>query len=379
MKKKKCIVGAIIMLFCVFLCDVSTVKAASYKVSNSGSATSYYIRNTGGFDFNCVKTYSSGKKVTNKFRYYLSGEDFSTLPIPGLYNTNVLGTNCKNMVPQGICQMGEYLIVSAYDSTGTLNSVLYAIDSNRKLVATIVLPYKIHAGGVVYDGQSVWICNGKIDYKYNPSNESTFVYYITKQQLQTAILMCKGNKSVLIQDIEKQRYDIVDFDAAYCTYYENILWFGYFNSEGTGKANAYKVSYNGSTPSLKKIGDMEMPRATQGMTFYRYNKKIYLIISASYKRKPGTNFENRLIVYEPTDYDKLNNQGLSWRDYHKGNRTKDITIPYMSENVHISSSSMYLIFESGAYRYTNNEDDCCPINARLDSICKMDFKKIAVD
>lgn len=370
------------ILICIILNDdvFYAAEVACYQVSSAGNSTSYYIRNTGGFDYNCVKTYANGNKVTRKFRYYLSGEDYTTLPIPGLYNTNVLGNDCKTMVPQGICQMGEYTIVSAYDYEGKENSVLYAINSKRKLVATIVLPYKVHAGGVIFDGHSVWVCNGKRNYgRTSNVKDSTFVYYVTKKQIITAINLCEGKKSVIIKGIEKQKYDLVDFDAAYCTFYENILWFGTFNSKETGIANAYTVSYSGDVPKLKKIGDMEMPRATQGMTFYRYNNKIYLIISASYKRQNGAEFENRLIVYEPIDYDRLNNQGLSWRDYHKGNRTKDITIPNMSENIHISSSSMYLIFESGAYEYSHDINNCCPVAARLDSICKLDFKKIAID
>ena len=54
---------------------------------------------------------------------------------------------------------GSYLLVSAYDSKRIDNSVVYVMSrSSKKLLTTVVLPNKTHAGGLAYDGRNLWIC-----------------------------------------------------------------------------------------------------------------------------------------------------------------------------------------------------------------------------
>lgn len=82
-------------------------------------------------------------------------------PIPGLAHTDVNGTDCTNMVPQGICFAKDYLIISAYDANGSCNSVLYVISTaDRSYLMTVVLPTKAHVGGVAFDGTYLWVSNG---------------------------------------------------------------------------------------------------------------------------------------------------------------------------------------------------------------------------
>ena len=56
--------------------------------------------------------------------------------------------------------------------------MIYILDS-KGLLATLVLPNKIHAGGLIYDGTNVWITNGRTDYAGNatPSKDDKYVYY----------------------------------------------------------------------------------------------------------------------------------------------------------------------------------------------------------
>ncbi len=163
------------------------------------------------------------------------------------------------------------------------------------------------------------------------------------------------------------------------------MWFGNFNSEGTSVIYAYNVSYDShNVPKLVKVGDLEAPRASQGIAFYRHAGQTYLVVSTSYRRNEGKNFTNKLIVYKPTDYDKWNNSGASYYDYHKGARLKDLTVPYMSENVYIKSTLMYIIFESGAYKYDGRQDEIdksgrTPENIVCNKYCELDFYKVAVE
>ena len=75
------------------------------------------------------------KKYTSFAKLYQSKY---TSVMPGVTSTDVNGSTCKNMVPQGIAIAKDYLLISAYDSDGKYKSVLYAMSnaepSNRKYV-----------------------------------------------------------------------------------------------------------------------------------------------------------------------------------------------------------------------------------------------------
>ncbi len=362
--------------------NAATEKKGDYTVSKDGEATKTYNgHGTEFLNFDTVKTYANGTTRKEKFKYYLKSAN-SYHGIPGLGNTNVLGANCETMVPQGICMMDNWVVISAYDSENIYNSVIYIV-GEKGLKATIVLPDKIHAGGLIYDGKVLWITNGKTDYSDGTAaTNDRSVYYFSKEQIEGAVYFCYGTncKSARI-DIRSQK-KLIDIDAAYCTYYEGRLWFGNFNSEGTSVIYAYNVSYDShNVPKLVKVGDLEAPRASQGIAFYRHAGQTYLVVSTSYRRNEGKNFTNKLIVYKPTDYDKWNNSGASYYDYHKGARLKDLTVPYMSENVYIKSTLMYIIFESGAYKYDGrgDEDNSTPKNIICDKYCELDFYKVAVE
>ena len=204
-----------VLIACFFIrCEnirADTVPAYSY--GTTGDKTSINAsKDTAFLDYTCVKTYADGRVTKNKFRYYLT-ESGSINPIPGLINTNVMGTNCDTMVPQGICKMGSYTLITAYDSEKKCNSVIYALNSSGVLLATIVLPSKIHVGGIIFDGKHVWICNG------STTESDKYVYYYTKSQIEKAISYCySGNyKSIRINE-NGQRINI-GLEAAYCTYF----------------------------------------------------------------------------------------------------------------------------------------------------------------
>ena len=172
---------ALIML--PVITEASEVKG-DYTVSNDGSSTSVKgIHGTEFLNFECTKTYANGYTRKDKFKYYLK-TNTSYYDIPGLTNTNVLGTNCKTMVPQGMCKMNDLVLISAYDSEGKANSVIYVLNSDG-LLATMVLPFRSHVGGLIYDGTNVWIVNGETDYKDNKtvSSDKKRVYYFTNKHI----------------------------------------------------------------------------------------------------------------------------------------------------------------------------------------------------
>ena len=88
--------------------------------------------------------------------------------------------------------------------------------------------------------------------------------------------------------------------------------------DGTDRMYEYEIDYsNPSRPKLKNVGDMQVPRATQGVAFYRYKWEVYLTTSNSWCRDVSKkNARHEMIIYKPTDYDIENNNGETNRDFH---------------------------------------------------------------
>lgn len=63
--------------------------------------------------------------------------------MPGMLNTNVAEFGCGTMIPQGITVAKSYFFITAYDSQGIENSVVYVLSkADKELMTTIILPNK---------------------------------------------------------------------------------------------------------------------------------------------------------------------------------------------------------------------------------------------
>lgn len=78
-----------------------------------------------------------------------------SFPIPGLANTSLNEGICTQMVPQGICSAGDYILISAYDNGSEdrekpYHSVIYILSNKegrkRQLLTVLELPDVTHAG-----------------------------------------------------------------------------------------------------------------------------------------------------------------------------------------------------------------------------------------
>ena len=104
------------------------------------------------------------------------------------------------------------------------------------------------------------------------------------------------------------------------------------------------------------------------------------MISSSYKRNPDDKESkygaHSIITYKPTDDDDYwIGKSTDAKDFHKGNRINDITIPYMSENLDMRNSSVFVIFESAAREYKSDID----LKNKCDKFCELSFYKICVE
>ena len=299
------------------------------------------------------RTSNGAKSYTLKD--YLSSSD-SYYTIPGLNNTNVLGANCETMVPQGICRIEEYgyVLITAYDSSRNYESVIYVLDTDGVLQATIVYCNKGHLGGITFDGSYVWIAEGS-----GADEGKNYVGAIGKKTIKNAVKELQDNGALSIalrEDTHVKRQQLPALDStSYCTYFDGRLWVGIFNEDTVSDIYGYKIDYRYSTPKLNIDAYIEAPKQTQGISFYKYYGTVYLGVSTSYGRTNGSIIRcyKPKYNYTKTYYDPRHRVVLS--QIIKNDAYRTIYMPSMSEQISVHGVSMYCIFESAADKYLNGK------------------------
>lgn len=322
-------------------------------------------------EYEIVKTEVKGNKnISYKLKNFLNSS-YSYYTIPGLKNTNIFGKNCDTMVPQGICRMDEYVLITAYDSSKKNNSVIYVLNKEGALQATLVYCNNAHLGGITYDGSFVWIAEG---------SDTDYVGAIGKNIILKAVNVAKktGAKSVALKKdthIKRQHLPALD-STSYCTYFDGRLWVGKFEENKVSYIYGYTIDYRYSTPKLNIDAYIEAPKKTQGICFYNYNGTVYLGVSTSYGRRNNSvircykpNYSNPKNYYDPRL--KIYIQQIIKNDAYR-----TITMPSMSEQISMKESSMYCIFESAANKYLNNLDGKGYSSRPIGSFCLLSAKMI---
>jgi hypothetical protein len=275
---------------------------------------------------------------------YKNYSDFASLytakystAIPGLAHTDVNGSDCTSMVPQGLCFANDYMIISAYDSSSTYKSVLYILSNanpeNRKLLMTVVLPSSAHVGGVAFDGTYVWVSNG--------SNISSIKYSTLVSTVDQAVANGKNSVSISYHSTCATKTT-----ASFITYGEGMIWVGLHTDKDdtSGRMYSYVVSADGKSISSKYY--FTLPDRIQGACF----KDGYLILSRSLARKTSSSsYISQLRVYKYSQPDSNGNLA-------KNSVVKVITLPPMVEGVAACGSYMYALFESAATKYYKGTD-----------------------
>lgn len=281
-----------------------------------------------------LTTSAAYKKYTQFAKLYVP--EYST-PIPGLTHTDVNGTDCTTMVPQGICLTDDYMIISAYDSAGKCNSVLYVLSnhdpSNRQYLMTIVLPMDAHVGGTAFDGTYLWVANGR--------DVSSIKYSTLVSTVESAVANNKKSVSIKFHSTCTPATG-----AAFLAYGMGMLWVGQIKPKGdsTGRMYSYEVSADGK--KLTKKYYITLPDRIQGACF----KDGYLILSRSNGRNiSGSSYISELRVYK---YSEPSSNG----NIKKNSVVKVITLPPMSEGLTAGTNYMYTLFESAATKYYKGND-----------------------
>lgn len=271
---------------------------------------------------------------------YSSNKNFI---IPGL---------TSSMVPQGMCDTKDYILISAYDKGKINNSCIYLIEkSTGKLIKTVYLyNSKSHVGGIACDGRYVWVGNGK---------EGT----VSKLLLSEIINSKDGDYIKHYKHLVKNEKG-EKVRPTFATYSNGVLWLGQFEKSEDSYVYGYDTS-SANSPKFKLTSKykINIPKQIQGITFDKLGR---LILSQSY----GRNFDSRIYIYDNLDYNLKDNV------YHGILSTPTIIkAPPTSENIFVGDDNLlYVLFESAADFYRNGRDNKGKAQTPVDRVCPINLQ-----
>lgn len=269
-----------------------------------------------------------------KIPAFAKAVDYSkSVVIPGLITTNVGGFSSTAMCPQGITFANGYLLMTAYDMNTEENSVIYVMDkSKKKLLTTLILPSKTHAGGLGFDGVNLWIPTG------------TKISSVSIDVVDDAV--ASGDPYAWI---EYNTTVSLGITASYLTFYDDKLWIGTYNELQATNMYSYIIQDIDTEPYLEKADTIVMPTRVQGAAFTDAGTLILSRSCQLYKGLRG--YIRQLEVYRPA-FSKAVDGVIPLGDV--GNI---VSMPSMNEDIAISGSYLYVNFESGAFAKSSYKMD----------------------
>ena len=247
----------------------------------------------------------------------LAEEDMA-IPVPGVERTKFADDDyAYNMVPQGLCTAGDYMLVTAYDYNKEHNSVIYVI-SDGELLSVLVLPDKNHMGGIAFDGEYVWVAR-------STSKEIGAIRY-------EDIVAAASTEVAEINYYEKVKCDTT---ASFITYFDEKIWVGLYDENNSGTLYGYTIDKSGEKMTLKTEHVLSIPKRTQGAAFFTLDGETYLAVSCSYSRYLSSKLTLFTVDFESEKTEKC----------------KTFRLPPMYEEVEYTDGYLYVMSESAATEY----------------------------
>ena len=223
----------------------------------------------------------------------------------------------ENKVFQGICNVGNFVFVTAYDDNGD-NSVIYILDG-KKHIKTVTLYNNSHVGGICFDNINnlFWITDKG---GYISSYQYDDIFNGIGIPVNTVYV---GDRLVNYKD---------KISVAYVAYNRGRIYVGNFSLRGTGILKEYLVTDNGSI-NLDSERVIKFLDKVQGITFY----DDLLVISTSYGRN-----NNSLLKICSFSFDKDN---YSDEDF------ISIIMPPMMEQISFDNDRLFTLYEINAKKF----------------------------
>lgn len=280
-----------------------------------------------------------------------------SFPIPGLANTSLNEGICTQMVPQGICSAGDYILISAYDS-GTedrevpYHSVIYVLSNlnerEKTLLTVLELPDATHAGGLAFDGNYVWVAKGKT------KTCSAIAYYVIEQAV---------NSGKICYAIENYTETVsCGMRASFLAFAQGYLWIGTSTAKAVdGNLRRFSVETNSEgNLQLIQTAQMKIPAHGNGITFSEVEGRLCMAVNCSWSRYLGS----KVYLYE------AKRQGNSMVFEKHGYRS----FPPMLEESFSDGERVYFLFESAATCYSSVFYNKCMMP--VDRVCAVNEKDL---
>lgn len=259
----------------------------------------------------------------------------------------------KNYVPQGVCVVGKYTLVSAYKSNGG-KSIILVYNSKGEYQKFVYVPNSDHVGS---------ICNvkGKIALSLNNISANDYIAIISVNKLNKV----KSGKTI------KYDYKVkIAGHADYTAFDGTHFWAGHSVDKEKCILNVYKLSTKKVKVSggkkekrfvFKKKKAYYAPGNIQGLIVNKKsNGKREVVMSQSYGVIP----DSHIYVYNV----KLSKKGGL-------GKTKGVyRLPAMLEGITKKGKYMYLVFESASGKYT--KDDIHQTEIRIDKLYKIKYNDL---
>ena len=307
--------------------SIKSARAAA-KTSTASVLTAAQWNNTAKY---ACELNRNGKKVSGQFGTQLLQKDKI---IPGLSYTRFDSGGCSDMVPQAVCYVKGYVLISAYCAEdGEHNSVLYVLRSaDYQYVCTLQLDITAHVGGMAYDPDSeyLWVCDS--------SQKRLVAYYMSYLWLYIHDACSVSSQMRLISTYAEHA---VDIDPSFCTYADGMIWVGKFDEDHNSIVHGYLVTKD----YLRRGAWMTGPKNGQGMAIYRSQGITYCTFATSYGRRN----DSKIYSYTIDDYTiKVGSKEMGLH------LVKTITMPSMMEGIAVAGGITYAVFESAANKYRSS-------------------------
>lgn len=301
---------------------------------------------TSAMVYSSDKAFVTELKKNSKYKNFLNASNFSgkimgeNYIMPGLKITNagVFAIDeriryCNCMVPQGLCEIKDHILITAYCAEKVHKSVIYVLKkSTKKFVKTVPIDTRGHVGGIASDGNYIWVCNS-VNSQACLSRltlDRILEFDITKEQYLIFDRLNDGSTThVPIYGCKNENNNDA---ASFVTYARGRIWVGAFNLDKATTMNIYKP-VNGS---LEYLYSTPIPKKVQGIAVYG-SKVMY---STSYGRRVNS----ALLMYRY----KMTKEKLS------ASYITKMIMPPMSEGMYVSGKKLYVVFESASTYYEEN-------------------------
>lgn len=193
-----------------------------------------------------------------------------------------------NYVPQGICAINDYILVTMYDSTHELNSKVCLI-KDGEIIHTTILDNKAHVGGICYDDihDNIWITD----------RSGTISCYEYQSILSSNEALAKYKKVKIPGLINISGYNAV----GYITYFNNRLYMGNYNIGKSSKLFSYELNKDGSI-NIESKTETSSFAFVQGITLKEFDSGVLAFISSSYGINKSTirivDLETNKVLYK---------------------------------------------------------------------------------